>query len=135
MFAIASHLDPNSDTQTREVWQLLEKDCGLAGINTTPLPHFSWQGAEDYQVAEGERILKDTAERMSPFLIRTASFGLFTGPIPVLNLALVKIKILMDLHHTLWEKVGPLARGLNRHYSPDLWMPQVKSSFPFGRKA
>jgi 2'-5' RNA ligase len=129
MFAIATLLDPNSDTQTREFWQLLEKDCGLAGINTTPLPHFSWQGAEDYPVSDVERILRETTGEMAPFLIRTAGLGLFTGPVPVLYLALVKTENLMVLHRKLWENVGPLASGLNRHYSPDLWMPHITIAY------
>ncbi len=129
MFAIATLLDPNSDTQTREFWQLLEKDCGLAGINTTPLPHFSWQGAEDYPVSEVDQILTEATQQMDPFVTHTAGLGLFTGPVPVLYLALVKTKKLMDMHRSLWEKVGPLAIGLNRHYSPDFWMPHITIAY------
>jgi 2'-5' RNA ligase len=129
MFAIATLLDPNADTQTREFWQLLEKDCGLAGINTTPLPHFSWQGAEDYPVSDVERILKETTQRMAPFVVRTAGLGLFTGPVPVLYLALVKTELLLKYHRSLWENVGSLATGLNHHYSPDLWMPHITIAY------
>ncbi len=92
MFAIATLLETNSDRRTREFWQLLEKDCGLAGINTTPLPHFSWQGAQDYPVSEVDQILTETTQQMAPFITRTAGLGLFTGPVPVLYLALVKQK-------------------------------------------
>jgi 2'-5' RNA ligase len=66
---------------------------------------------------------------MASFLIRTAGLGLFTGPVPVLYLALVKTDILMDLHRTLWESVGPLATDLNRLYSPDLWMPHITIAY------
>jgi 2'-5' RNA ligase len=129
MFAIATLLDPNADTQTREFWQLLEKDCGLAGINTTPLPHFSWQGADDYQVDEVEQVLRQTTGQLAPFKARTAGLGLFTGLVPVLYLALVKTETLMDVHRLLWEGIGPLATGLNRHYSPDLWMPHITIAY------
>ena len=129
MFAIATLLDPNSDLETRDFWQLLEKDCGLSGINTTPLPHFSWQGADDYQVGEVEQVLKDTARGLNPFVVRTAGLGLFTGPVPVLYLALVKTARLMEVHRTIWEAAGPLATGLNGHYSPDLWMPHITIAY------
>jgi 2'-5' RNA ligase len=125
MYAIATLLDPNSDSQTRDFWQLLKTDCGLAGINTAPLPHFSWQGAEDYQVDEAEKILSEAAAQLAPFVVRTAGLGLFTGPVPVLYLALVKTELLMKVHRTLWERIGPLATGLNCHYSPDAWMPHI----------
>jgi hypothetical protein len=61
MYAIATLLDPSSDSQIRDLWQLLGTDCGLAGIKTAPLPHFSWQGAENYSVGEVEGILTDVA--------------------------------------------------------------------------
>jgi len=125
MFAIATLLDPNSDTKTREFWQLLENDCGLAGINMTPLPHFSWQGAGEYPVKDVEQILKRISRQLEPFAVRTAGLGLFTGPVPVLYLALVKTELLMKVHRMIWELAGPLAVGLNQHYSPELWMPHI----------
>jgi 2'-5' RNA ligase len=129
MYAIATLLDPNSDSQIRDFWQLLETDCGLAGIKTTPLPHFSWQGAENYPVSEVERILKDVAGQQSPFTVQTSGLGLFTSPVPVLYLALVKTVILMNVHGLLWDMIGPLASDLNSHYSPDLWMPHITVAY------
>ena len=129
MYAIATLLDPNSDFKTRDFWQLLETDCGLAGIKTAPSPHFSWQGAENYQVGDVERILKETAGQLAPFMLQTAGLGLFTGPVPVLYLALVKTEGLLKVHRFLWELIGPLATGLNRHYSPDLWMPHITIAY------
>jgi len=29
----------------------------------------------------------------------------------------------------LWENAGPLASGLNKHYSPDLWMPHITIAY------
>ncbi len=129
MYAIATLLDPDSDTQTREFWQLLEADCGLAGIHAAPLPHFSYQGAEDYQVDRVEKILKEIAGNMVPFTVRTAGLGLFTGSVPVLYLALVKTKTLMDIHRELWEKTGLLATDLNQRYSPERWMPHITVAY------
>ena len=129
MYAIATLLDPNSDAQTRDFWQLLEKDCGLAGIKTAPLPHFSWQGADNYPVSEVEQILIKTTGQLAPFIVRTAGLGLFTGVVPVLYLALVKTEVLMKVHRSLWEMVGPLATGLNYRYSPDLWMPHITIAY------
>ena len=129
MYAIATLLDSSSDSQIRDLWQLMETDCGLAGIKTAPLPHFSWQGAKNYPVVEVEGILTDAAWQQSPFIVRTAGLGLFTGPVPVLYLALVKTVILMKVHDLLWEMIGPLATGLNSHYSPDLWMPHITVAY------
>jgi len=129
MFAIATLLDPYSDSLTRNFWQLLEKDCGLAGINTTPLPHFSWQGADDYSVDEVEQNLNEITSQLAPFSVRTAGLGLFTGSVPVLYLALVKTALLIEVHRTIWEMIGPLGTGLNRHYSPDLWMPHITIAY------
>ncbi len=129
MYAVATLLDTNSDSQIRSFWQLLETDCGLAGIKTTPLPHFSWQGAEDYPEKEVEKILEEVAGQHSPFTVRTAGLGLFTGSVPVLYLALVKTGKLLKLHDLLWERIGLLANSLNSHYSPDMWMPHITVAY------
>ena len=36
-------LDKSHYALVKEIWQELESDCGLKGINITPLPHFSWE--------------------------------------------------------------------------------------------
>jgi 2'-5' RNA ligase len=61
--------------------------------------------------------------------VQTVGLGLFTGPVPVLYLALVKTGMLMKVHDLLWELIGPLATVLNSHYSPDLWMPHITVAY------
>ena len=48
MHGLVSLLDSTHYTLVEEIWQELEIECGLKGIYITPMPHFSWQIAEDY---------------------------------------------------------------------------------------
>jgi hypothetical protein len=125
MYAIASLLDPNANLLVRRLWERFEVSCGLTGIRLTPLPHFSWQGAHEYQLEHIETILSSTARQMSPFVVRTAGLGIFTGRQPVVYLALVKDEQLFNIHKMLWEKIWPYAALPNIYYDPSQWVPHI----------
>jgi 2'-5' RNA ligase len=125
MYAIASMLDPNADVLVRRLWTRFESHCGLTGIRLTPLPHFSWQGAQEYQLEHVETILNRAAVQISPFVVRTAGLGIFTGRQPVVYIALVKDERLLNIHKMLWEQIWPYAALPNIYYDPSQWIPHI----------
>lgn len=129
MFAIASLLDPISELAIRDLWDRLETRCGLVGIKIAPLPHFSWQGADEYQIEKLEQILAETAGEMVPFVARTAGLGVFTGSQPVVYVPLVKDETLLRIHKILWERLEPYSVVPNGYYSPSRWVPHVTLAF------
>ena len=77
MYAVASLLNPAADKQTRDLWSLLEKSCGLSGISMTPLPHFSWLAADECDaISATEMLSKIYLRKLSPFTTRTAGLGI-----------------------------------------------------------
>jgi 2'-5' RNA ligase len=125
MYAIASLLDPISDMQVRALWERFELSCGMTGIRVTPVPHLSWLSAEEYQLEPVEMILHQMAEEMSPFILRTAGLGIFTGRQPVVYIVLVKDERLLKMHKHLWELTLPYASRPNLYYNPDQWIPHI----------
>ncbi len=109
MYAIASLLDSVSAYAVRGLWSRFETHCGLTGIKTTPLPHFSWLGAQEVQVGRVESVLSHIARQLRPFVARGAGLGIFTGPMPVLYVPLVKDAVIMEAHRRIWEGVLPFS--------------------------
>lgn len=125
MIAIASLLDMQANQQIQKMWDLLDVNCGLSEMKLTPLPHFTWQSAEGYQLNIAENSLMRLASNFTPFVVLTAGVGVFTGPMPVLYLALVKNRIMVDLHEMLWQELTPLGSLVNEYYSPARWVPHI----------
>lgn len=125
MLTIATLLDPISDQAVRVLWTYLEQSCGLTGVQDVPVPHFSWQGAEAYPMAQLETLLTRMAREITPFRARAAGLGIFTGVKPVVYIPLVKDEKLLTLHKLLWEETQPLMVGPNPYYHPELWVPHI----------
>jgi 2'-5' RNA ligase len=129
MYVVASLLNPAATHQTQEIWQLLEHQCGLAGIKLTPLPHFSWQASEEFHLGRVEEALQRIAEHTSPFTIQTAGLGIFTGANPILYLSLSKSRKLMEIHEEIWREVMPAAVNPNMYYAPGSWIPHITLAY------
>jgi len=125
MYAIVSLLDAPHYTEMEDLWRELESECGLAGISFTPLPHFSWHLAAEYDFNALENALEKIAIESAPFTIRATGLGLFTGPSPVLFIPLVKNQKLASFHQCVWENVYPLAVSASSHYAPEVWVPHI----------
>ncbi|MCL4561142.1 MAG: 2'-5' RNA ligase family protein [Chloroflexi bacterium] len=125
MYAIVSLLEPSTYSRIEAMWRILELQCGLQGIKTTPFPHFSWHVAENYDFDRVEGTLRQIAATSKPFTVKTAGLGLFTGTEPVIYVLIVKNENLYRFHNTIWEKIHPNAVGSNEHYAPEAWVPHI----------
>lgn len=125
MHGIVSLLDPAYYSMVEAIWHELDSDCSLEGIKITPLPHFSWQIAEEYNLEQVKNILASLAASTQVFTVHTTGVGLFTGAVPVIYIPLVKDTHLITLHQLIWERVQNIARGLSPFYAPDAWMPHI----------
>ncbi len=125
MFAIVTVLDESSDALVRSIWHDLESNCGLTGYRLFPIPHFSWQGADDYHIPTVEQRLRSIAAVTPSFNVAADGLGIFTGPHPVIYIPLAKTTGLAQLHRKIWMQVKKTAENLNAYYSPELWMPHI----------
>jgi 2'-5' RNA ligase len=97
----------------------------LAGIQITPIPHFSWHVAEGYDLKKVRPALEEIAKISEPFIIRSTGLGLFSGDKPVVFISLVKDVRLLRFHQLVWDKISPAADRPSPYYSPESWMPHI----------
>ena len=109
--------------------------CAVMGFYKTPFPLFSYHVAVDYDLTMLSLVLKRLAKNQSPFKVTTAGLGLFSGPQPVLYLALTRTPALSAFHQLVWPEVDPTASGSIAYYHPNQWMPHITLADGEGFKA
>ncbi len=129
MHGLVSLLDQTHYALVEEIWRELESDCGLKGIHVTPLPHFSWQIAEDYDWDTLEDTLQKIAVAAKPFTIRTAGLALFTGEKPVVYIPVVRTKELSAFHEMIWAQMAPISTNFSPYYAPSFWTPHISLAY------
>ncbi len=125
MNGIASLLNDPWKSQVEAIWQELEQKCGLIGVRVTPLPHFTYQVVEAYDLPRLVQIVQKIARQTSSFTVHTTGLGVFTGETPVIYLQLVKNDLLLHFHKVIWDRTKEIAHDANPFYSPDLWIPHI----------
>ncbi len=122
---MVSLLDEEHYSEVEGLWAELDREFGVRGVYVTPFPHFSYQVAERYEVKALESTLRKISRDMSPFRVRTAGLGIFTGPEPVLHVPIVRSSELSEFHQRVWQDTVRAASGLLGYYHPDSWMPHI----------
>jgi 2'-5' RNA ligase len=125
MQAIVSLLDPPHFQQVEALWRMLKTDCDLSGIQATPLPHFSWQIAEEYDLDKVKQALTEVARTVKRFPVFTTGLGLFTGDRPVLYIPIVKDEYLENFHREVWSRTLDIGTKISLYYAPHAWMPHI----------
>jgi 2'-5' RNA ligase len=123
--ALVALLDEQYTTRVKDIWSLLFVECGLNAVNIAPYPHFSFHGAERYDLQEMDARLTELTRTIPPFTIRTTGLGMFTGKNPVVFMPIRLDKTLLDIHQTLWVRTSSLGLRLNEHYRPGVWVPHI----------
>lgn len=129
MHGLVSLLDKKHYALVEELWYELRDECGVQGIYVTPLPHFSWQVAEDYDWDVLESVLREIASEARPFTVNTAGLALFTGENPVVYIPAVRTRELSEFHEMIWEQLKPVSTGLIQYYAPPFWMPHISLAY------
>jgi 2'-5' RNA ligase len=129
MHGIVSLLDLPSYNRVEGLWDELEIDCSISGIQVTSLPHFSWQVAHDYDMVRLKPALEKIALSARPFKVRSTGIGLFTGPKPVVFISLVKDALLLRFHDLIWRLTNDSAIFPSPFYAPKAWMPHITLAY------
>jgi len=124
MNGIVSRLDPQSHHRIETLQNDILQRCELVRSDL-PAPHLTWQVVEKYDLVQLDCVLKKFITHASPFTVRLAGLGIFTGPAPILYVAVTKDEPLLRFHEQLWQWVYPIAQEPAPYYLPDAWVPHI----------
>jgi 2'-5' RNA ligase len=125
MHGIVSLLGDQYCKVVEDIWQELNQDCDVIGIEVTPYPHFSWMIAEGFNQGAMTEAVTRLAEETKPFEVNTAGIALFTGDAPVIHIPLTRTAELSTRHAKVWRMLSPHFTGVSLLYHPDSWMPHI----------
>jgi hypothetical protein len=129
MQAVISLLPQPIYKQVEEIWKELDRRFTLMGVQVTPFPHLTWQVAEDYDLETLPGLLEQLAVDIRPIPIRTAGLGIFTGPSPVVYVAVINSPYLSEVQHTIWKALDPIASQPVAYYLPNMWIPHISLAY------
>jgi 2'-5' RNA ligase len=135
MHGVVSLLDDTHYALVENLWAEISRELGLKDFYKTPFPHFSYHVATHYDLTMLSLALKRLAANQPPFKVRTAGLGLFSGPQPVLYLALTRTSALSAFQQLVWQEVAPTASNGVGYYHPEQWMPHITLADGEGFKA
>ncbi len=125
MQGVVSLLDLADQDRIAELHAGIERATGVSGLCTTPVPHFSYHVADEYDPDLLAATLLSFAASNPGFRVRTSGLGIFTGQHTVVYIPIVRGPVLTAMHHVLWRHLARAARGASEHYHPDNWLPHI----------
>lgn len=126
MEAVVSLLDEEHFRAIEEIWAELERALDVRVVRErVPFPHVSYQGADRYDAERLDAALQRVARDTSPFTIETAGLGIFTGPLPVLYISVVRSPALAAFHERVWRELAGAGTNVSELYSAEHWMPHI----------
>ncbi len=129
MHGLVSLLPNPQNRFVTALWDDLETQFGLKGIQITSFPHFSWNIGQDYSLPTLRPILEGVVCENGPLTVHTTGLGVFEAPRPVIFIRVQRDDALDALHAQLWQAVQDVAQGLSDYYSPTLWQPHITLAY------
>lgn len=125
MHGIVSLLDSEHEAFVLALWGELRCELGLAGTRATPFPHLTYQAAASYDEAALVASLRAVAREQPPFTVAADGLGIFTGPAPILYIALLRTPELAAFQSRVWAAAAPAASALDAYFQPETWIPHI----------
>lgn len=123
--AVIALLDDEYTAKVKQVWDFLQSECGLAPVDPSHFPHFTFHIAESYDADQLDAQMRKLTAKLPPCLVQTNGLGVFTGAAPVVYLQLIARRPMLNLHRTIWQETAPLGKKVSSYYQPDRWMPHI----------
>ncbi|MEO6061139.1 MAG: 2'-5' RNA ligase family protein [Thermoflexales bacterium] len=126
MNGVVSLLDPETTAQIHTIWAGMQAAHGIGeAARRVPWPHLSFHIAPRYDLIRLEAGLRPLARETRPFEVRTTGLGIFTGPTPVLYLAVTRSPALSALHARAWAACDAAAQDSSDLFAPNVWVPHI----------
>ena len=126
MNGVVSLLDSSATAQVHAIWAEMRAAHGIGeAARRVPWPHLSYHIAPRYDPVTLESGLRALARETRPLEIRATGLGIFTGPTPVLYVAVTRSPALSDLHAKAWAACDAAADDPSPLYAPNVWVPHI----------
>ncbi len=109
----------------QKIWLELGRYFGIKPVWENPIPHFSWQIAENHYINAIVPLLDSFSKEHEPFYIETQGLSLFDGEEKVMFIKIVPEKQVVEMHEKLWKILFPHSQTVNMLYSPKTWTPHI----------
>ena len=113
----------------KKIWDGIEKKFGFRGVKSTPIPHFTWHVAFEYEIKPVEEVLVVIKEKTKPIEISTSGLDFFKNEMFVAYNGLNKSRQLANLHKSLCKQIMQYSKDPMSYYLPDAWKPHVTILF------
>jgi 2'-5' RNA ligase len=107
------------------IWNDIENEFGFNGVKATPIPHFTWHVAADYNLAKVKNELKILIKDIKPFVVKTKGLSHFKKSTFVAYISIHKNKELTALHHKICEQLSIHSTDALDYYLPLSWVPHI----------
>ncbi len=126
MDGVVSLLDPAATARVQAIWSEMKARHGIeAAALQVPWPHLSYHIAPRYDPAVLVAGLDAVAREARPFEVRATGLGIFTGPTPVLYVAITRSPALSELHARAWAACNAAAQDPSPLYAREVWVPHI----------
>lgn len=125
MHGVATLLNEDYSEKVVYLWQEMERLFGVNGVMITPIPHFSYHVAQNFDEEKVLAVLQEVAGETAVFTVKTGGIGIFTGPSPIIYMPVARNPALCRLHEHLWPKLDALATQGIAYYAPHNWFPHI----------
>jgi len=126
MHGVVSLLDDHNSQMVESLWARIEREFGVRGVYSIPHPHISYHVSGQYDLDKVRTVIEVFARHTTPFRVRLSGLGVFTGPNPVLYIAVVRSPRLAEFQHELWHQLSKASgHPLEFAYRPARWAPHI----------
>ncbi len=125
MDTIASMISGDHAIYFNRLWAEVFESTGLRSRFVDPVPHVSYVTGEFSDPDRLESKLREVANGLEAFTIRTAGLGLFTGVQPTLYVAVVRNPTLSCVQEIVMDAIDPVASEIKRVYDTINWTPHM----------
>jgi len=122
---LISQLPPPYYEAVKKIWSDLDCRFGIKFVWHNPIPHFSWQIAENHDNNAIVPLLDSFSKEHKPFYIETQGLARFDGEETVLFIKIVPEKQVVEMHKKLWELLLAHSQTVSILYSPKTWIPHI----------
>jgi len=124
-YSIVALLDAEHDRFIRTLWREMESEFGITIPFENPLPHMTHLVFGDIKQKPLQEALERFAEDESPYTIRTAGIGIFTGKRNAVYVSAVRTPNLSAIQTSLISAVASSVDDLAETHLINNWMPHI----------